>query len=270
MPHSNKQQAISSNSAVRRGKRRAIPKRTPLEVIIGLVVLIAIWWIIAALIGSALILPSPPEVLARLFELAGTGEFWLITGSSLLRILIGFACGMIVGVLLAVGMHWNRVLRTIFFPVIHIVRATPVVSFIIIALIFIQTPFLPSFISFLMVLPVAWQNIETGLSNVDQKLLEMADLFQMGRWRKIRYIYVDSLKPYFLSAASSCMGLAWKSGVTAEVIAAPVLAIGRQLDEAKVYLQTTDLFAWTITLIVISLILETLIKWVIQKARTQR
>ena len=209
-------------------------------------------------------------MLVRLGELAGTAQFWLITGTSLLRIIIGFFCGMAVGVLLAVIMRHNRVARTIFTPVIHIIRATPVVSFIIIALIWLTSPILPSFIAFLMVLPVVWENIDTGLGHVDVKLLQMAQVFAMSAWRKVRYIYYDSLKPYVLSAATSCMGLAWKSGVTAEVIASPALAIGRQLDEAKVYLQTTDLFAWTITLIVISLLLEVLIKELIGRTRTHQ
>lgn len=230
------------------------------EIIIGIALLVALWWLIAAIINRPLIVPSPWAVLLRWCELALTGEFWLITGLSLLRILIGFICGMTLGCALAIVMHWHRWPRALLAPLITIIRATPVVSFIIIALIFIKTPFLPSFISFLMVLPLAWENTEAGLNAVDTQLLEMAHVFSFGRLKRIRLIYAPTLKPFLLSAAIACMGLAWKSGVTAEVIASPRWAIGRELDDAKIYLQTTDLFAWTLTLILVSLLLEALIQ----------
>ena len=253
------------NGATRRVRRGPKHPLKPWQVLCAIAVLVGLWWLAAALIGSPLILPTPWQVFIRWCELALTVDFWITTGVSLLRILIGFAAGMIVGVALATAMRQAPVVRALFAPIIAVVRATPVVSFIIIALIFIQTPYLPSCISFLMVLPLAWENTDKGLAAIDYGLLEMAEVYRLGFGRKVRLIYGPALRPYLLSAAIACMGLAWKSGVTAEVIASPVWAIGRQLDEAKIYLQTPDLFAWTLTLVLVSLLLEWLLKTLVRR-----
>ena len=62
--------------------------------------------------------------------------------------------------------------------------------------------------------------------------------------------------PYFLSACRLSLGMCWKAGVAAEVIGVPSGSIGEKLYNAKIYLNTPDLFAWTIVIIVISFVFE--------------
>ena len=65
--------------------------------------------------------------------------------------------------------------------------------------------------------------------------------------------------PHFLSACRTSLGLAWKAGVAAEVLTVPVRSIGRMLYESKLYLETVDLFAWTVVVVACSLIIEKLL-----------
>ena len=90
----------------------------------------------------------------------------------------------------------------------------------------------------------------------DRKILEMAKVFRVNLRRQIRYIYVSQVLPYFLSAFRLSLGMCWKAGVAAEVIGVPSGSIGEKLYNAKIYLNTPDLFAWTIVIIVISFVFE--------------
>ena len=190
----------------------------------------------------------------KAFELSFTGNFWQSVGFSFVRIVTGFLLAMFLGIFLAVLAYWSKTVEILIAPVIAVVKSTPVASFIILCLIWIPSRNLSVFISFLMVLPVIYTNILEGIRQTDSKILEMAKVFQVNPGRKIRYIYVSQVLPYFLSACRLSLGMCWKAGVAAEVIGVPSGSIGEKLYNAN--LNTPDLFAWTIVIIVISFVFE--------------
>lgn len=224
-----------------------------------------IWWLLALIVNKELLLPTPLVIGERFCELIVSAQFWHITAMSLLRIVAGFIIGLLAGILLAVLMNKSRLLYAVFSPIIKIVRAAPVASFILLALVWLASGKLPVFISALMVLPIVWANTFEGIKATDKQLLQMADCFQVGHWRKLRSIYLPSLQPYLLAAATTGMGLAWKSGITAEVIAYPKIAIGSELQAAKVYLETADVFVWTLVVILLSILLEKLLQRLLKR-----
>lgn len=116
-----------------------------------------------------------------------------------------------------------------------------------------------------MVLPVVYSNVLQGIKTTDMKLLEMAKVFRVTPVKKALYIYLPHLKPYILSACSVSLGLSWKAGIAAEVIGIPTGSIGEKLYQAKVYLSTPDLFAWTVVIIVISILFEKLFTFSLSK-----
>ena len=136
------------------------------------------------------------------------------------------------------------------------IKATPVASFIILCLIWLNVQNLSIFISFLMVIPIIYTNILQGLLATEEKLLEMAEVFKLSWGKQFVYIYLPQLRPYLLSACSLSLGIAWKSGVAAEVIGIPNGSIGEMLYEAKLYLDSPQLFAWTAVIIVVSIAFE--------------
>ncbi|MDD6174941.1 MAG: ABC transporter permease subunit [Firmicutes bacterium] len=220
---------------------------------------LAVWQCAAFFVGKEVLIPSPAQVLLRLWQLAGQAEFWITAFSSLWRVLLGFAAALAAGVLLAVLTAASRVCRSLLQPLVFVIRATPVASFIILALVWLQSARVPVFISFLTVVPIVWANVESGILQTDGRLLEMARLYRFSRRKTLRNIYLPSVQPYFLSAFTTGLGFAWKSGIAAEVIANTRRSIGGQIYSAKVYLETTDLFAWTLVVIALSMLLEKLL-----------
>ncbi len=226
---------------------------------------LAIWGWAANQVGQELLLPSPALVGARFMHLVGQSAFWHITLASLFRIMLGFFLGVLSGLGLAILTHCFLLCEVLLSPLIRAIRATPVVSFILLTLVWFSSAAVPVFIVWLMVMPIVWQNMVAGIAAVDRQLLEMAQVFRFGRGQIMRHIYVPAALPFFFSACITSLGLAWKSGIAAEVLAVPVLAIGGKLHDAKVYLETPDLFVWTAVVICLSLFLEKIIKLALRR-----
>ena len=223
---------------------------------------VAVWlrlWQLASMaVGLPLLLPSPLAVLLRLGQLCTGADFWLTVASSLLRILLGFLLGVLFGTALA-GLCWRfRLIDALARPLLGVLKSTPVASFIILALVWVKTTWLATVISFIMVLPLIYANVREGIDSADRQLLEMAQVLRLSRRKTFRYCYLPVILPFFLSAISSALGFAWKSGIAAEVLGRPARAIGSQIYDSKIYLETPDLFAWTLVVILLSVLLERL------------
>ena len=170
------------------------------------------------------------------------------------------ALGCVLGGLLAAATYRFRWGEYILAPAIRVLRATPVVCFILLLYLWVNRTRIPAVVSALMVLPVIWGNLDAGLRATDGQLLELARAYRFSVYKTIRLIYLPSLRPHFTSGLLTCMGLAWKSGVAAEVICPPKLAIGTEISQARTALETPELFAWTLVIIGLSLLLEGLVR----------
>ena len=206
--------------------------------------------------GNELLLPYPATVLLALAELVREPAFWGTALTSVLRIAAGMAAGVLLGGLFAALTRASSWLEGLFAPVIRIIRATPVASFILLVLLWTGRNQVPAVISGLMVLPVVWENLTQGIRATDPQLLELSRAYRFSRRKIIRLVYWPSLTPYLRSALTTAMGLAWKSGVAAEVLCLPRPGIGTQINRAKQAFETADLFAWTAVVILLSLFME--------------
>ena len=224
----------------------------------------AVWQLAHIIVGRDFLLASPAQTLLRMLRLLGERVFWHSFAMTGLRVLIGFFLAITLGSVLAVLSSASPGVKTLLAPFFGAVRATPVVSFILLALIWMTSGTLPVFTAFLMVLPLAYANLIAGIGSIDRQLLEMARLFRFPRRRVLRLIYIPGLAPYFTAACATGLGIAWKAAVAAEVIARPALSVGNQIHRARIYLDATNLFAWTLAVIIISLVLEKGAVWALQ------
>ena len=226
---------------------------------------LGLWALLSLRVNSELLLPSPVSVFKRLFALSGTAELWKATGSTLGRILLGYAGGILAGTVLAALTAWSSWISAVAAPIGRIAKATPVASFIILALVWLPAGNIPSFIVFLLVTPIVWDALKTALLSVDKDLLEMAKIYRFGAFRTVAHVYFPSALPAYLSSVITSLGLAWKSGIAAEVLCLPRISIGRLLYESKIYLEMTDLFAWTTLVVILSVIMEAAIRLAVKR-----
>jgi len=209
-------------------------------------------------IGQEILLVSPASVVLRLAQLAIEAGFWQSVAFSFLRITAGFLLATVSGIVFAALAASFRRVEELLAPAMLLIKSTPVASFTILVLIWVSSRNLSVVISYLMVLPIIYTNVLRGIGSTDSKLLEMASVFGIPRRRRVLYIYVSQVLPFFQSACLVGLGLCWKAGVAAEVIGIPKGSMGEKLYMAKIYFATPDLFAWTLTVIIVSLLFEKL------------
>ncbi len=218
----------------------------------------AVWQILAVMVGKEVLLPSPKATFTALWTMLCRAEFYLYVGKSILRVMLGYFFGIIVGVVFGVLSVYSGFAEMITSPLRSIIKATPVASFIILAYMWLTKPQIPGVIAALIVIPIVWGNISEGLLSVDKKQLECARIFSMGFFKRIWYIYLPHMKPYFMAAALTSTGLAWKSGIAAETLVDLSGSIGGMLYDSKTYLESADLFALTAVVILLSMLIEKL------------
>ncbi len=233
----------------------------------SLAVLLAlfVWQVVSITVGSELLLVSPLAVIKRLFTLVREDVFLPTVSFTLLRIALGFLSGFVIGALLALAAGRFKIIETLLWPYMLTVKSVPVASFVVLALIWLTASELSAFISFLMVLPIIYTNLLDGIKAVDRKMLEMADVFKMPFSRRLRFIWLPSVKPFLLSGCRIALGLAWKSGVAAELIGYPEGSVGEALYYSKLFLDTADLFAWTVVIVLLSVVFEKLVLFLLKR-----
>lgn len=236
-----------------------------LKKLTGVFFWLAIWQFAAMKIGKEVLLASPVSTIKALISLCGQSAFWSAIIFSLTRIMLGFALALVTGVLLAGLSAVYDAVRYVFAPLFNVIKAVPVASFIILALLWVRGGNLSICISFLMVLPIIYNNMLAGFTRVDKSLLEMAAVFRLSNMKKIKYIYIPQVLPYFTAACTTSLGLCWKSGIAAEVIGMPAGSMGNRLYETKLYMDTPEMFAWTVVIVIISFVVEKGFLWLLDK-----
>lgn len=231
-----------------------------------ILVWVAVWALAAALLGQPVLLPSPGETVVRLSQLVVTGEFWASIARSLGHIALGFLLACLLGIGLASLSYMSAPVRRLLAPVVGAIKAAPVASFIILVLVWVSSRDLSLVISFLMGFPIMYTNILQALLATDAGMLEMALVFRLSTAKRIRSIYLSQVLPSFEAACSLALGFCWKAGIAAEVIGLPDHTIGDHLHDAKIYLDTPSLFAWTLAIIVLSIIIEKAVRALIARA----
>ena len=228
---------------------------------------LAVWETASLLVRNELklFLPSPIAVFGKWLEVGFTYEYLAAAGATLLRIAAGFIFGTVFGFILGLLTSGVKIIYSLVSPVLRIIRATPVVSFIILAFLFIKVDTLPVFISFLMVVPLIWQTVHDGISNSDKELEEMCRVFRVGRIKSLFKVKLPSCMPEIISASVSALGFAWKSGVAAEVLCTPQTSLGHMIYSAKAALAFDEVYAATLTVVLLSLVIELLLKYLCRK-----
>ena len=232
---------------------------------ISIIFWIVIWHILAITIDKEVFLPTPGKVFSVLIkDLLPSATFRLSIISTLKNIALGFTIGMILGLIFAILASLSIFLESLIWLPIKVIKSVPVASFVILSLLWIDSEDLAIFIPAIIVLPGIYTNTLTGIKETSTKLIDMAKVFNIPIFKRIFFIYVPNTLPYFLSASSVAVGMAWKSGVAAEVIGLAKNTIGNELYKSKLYFMTPELFAWTAVIVALSIICELLIKLLIK------
>ena len=217
----------------------------------------------SVIVDNNILLAGPCEALLALFRLGTTGNFWLSLLLTMLKITAGFIIGLTLGILASCLSYRYRLFREFITPPVSVIKSIPVASFVILVLIWAGASSLSVVISALVVFPMIYLNVLSGLDSADGKLIETGRLFRFRNLDKARYIYLPSVAPHLRSAISISSGMAFKSGIAAEVIGRPLQSLGAGIYLSKISLATDDLFAWTFCAVILAFLFEKIMSYVI-------
>lgn len=236
-----------------------------LKICVPIAVYIAVWQLLSMIVDSSLLLPSPKETFLAACTIIGTSIGRMSIGSTLLRILIGYVLGCTAGIMLAILTAHFNVADWLLKPMRALIKTTPITSFALILLVSVVSGTVPVIVAMIVVIPMIWQTTEEAIRNRSKQLDEMSHIYLPFR-TKLIYVTLPQILPRFFATASTALGFAWKAVITAEILALPKIGIGRQMQNSKIYLETPELLAWTLIVILLSVVIESAIRFALRKA----
>lgn len=213
---------------------------------------LAVWAFAEALVAQPLILPGPGAVVVALLRLVCDGGTWAILVGSCARILGGLVLAAVCGGVLAGVSSRSRAFARLVAPALSFVKATPVACVVVLLLIWLGSAHVSIAAVFLMALPGVYFSLVEGLSQVDKPLEQMFRLHGVRGWRLFCAHTWREVLPFVLSCAKAVIGMSWKAGVAAELIGMAVGTVGERIYQAKLLIETADLLAWTVLVVVAS------------------
>ncbi len=234
--------------------------RKHVERALSVVLILSIWQVISMGVGKNLIFPSPISSFRALITILSNASSFKTILETLLRVFTAFFISSFFGILIGFLMYFYPVTKILFSPVLRIVQTTPVMSFIMLALLWIDTNYVAVFVGFLIGLPIMALSTYKGLSSISNDLLVMTEFFDVHMYKKFKYLYIPAIFQFVELAMQNTLSLTWKVCVASEVLSYPKFAIGSELINSKNLLETERLFAWTFVLIVIGVLSEYLLR----------
>ena len=219
------------------------------------------------MVDNSYLLPSPFDTAISLFKLMKNAFFYKVVFSSLIRVIAGLLLGIIIGTLFAFISHSFVVFRKLITPIISIIKAMPVATFILLLWLTLRGSSLTIFIGFIMVMPIIYQNVIFGLDSTDKNLEELCYAYDFSAIKKIRFLIFPTLLSYLAPAIITSVGLAFKSQIAAEIIAYTKNSIGQYIYDANYSLDTSLVFAWAAVIVCFSIGLEAITKYLFGRVK---
>jgi len=226
----------------------------------AVILLFIIWKLISLFTGSELLIPSPEKTLLAVVEVVSRDSFWPSFLITIGRGMLGFLISLVLALGLGIPAGMKTTFRLLLNPLLITFRSTPVISLILLAIIWLGNEMVPVFIAVLTMFPIICTNIIDGIRNIDKDLIEMGVIYKVKKQRIIREIYLPSISPFLTSGISNALGFGWRAIIIGEVLAQPGFGVGTQMHNAQIFLQVSELIAWTLIAIMVSSLFELFVR----------
>lgn len=226
---------------------------------ISTIFLFILWEIIARVLDKPILVPTILDTIREILHIVTSGEFAMILGASLSRIIVAFLVSTLLALCLGILAGMIQPFYYLLYPVVLVQKSVPTMSIILLVIIWAGRELTPLVVALFIIFPVLYQSVVTAITHIDQGLLSMARLYRFTTAKIIRNIYLPVVKRSLLSVATVTIGLTMKVVIAAEVLSQPRYSIGTVLQIEKATLHTVGIFAWTIIAIIISNLLDKIV-----------
>ena len=213
---------------------------------------ILLWQVAAVLVDREIILPSPEAVLSYLFRMLGEISTWIAVGTTLRRVLFSFLMNMVFALAAGVASGFSYRVYYMLTPLVTVMKSVPTMGVILLSLIWFNSETAVVFVCTLIVFPLLYSSVVSGIQNLDRGLLDMHRVFRIRRYKMFTHFVLPSLKPYLIAGVTSGLGLSMKIIIAAEVLSQPGIGIGTMFQVERSRLNTTGVFAWSLLVILLT------------------
>lgn len=228
--------------------------------LLAVAVILMLWQLLSMAIAYPAIFPGLVDLFLGIIQLLSTTEFYSTLATTILRGMVGFSISFVLAFLLALFAYYNKFFKSFFQPFLVLIRSIPVISLVLIALLWFSSDNLPVFIALLTMFPILYQNILSGFEHVDYKLIEMATVFGKSPLVRLFEIYLPASKNLILAGISTGLGFGWRAVIIGEVLAQPLKGIGSEMKHAQAFINLPELIAWTFIAVGVSYFFELIVK----------
>ena len=220
--------------------------------IISKISIIIIWILLSRSVNNEVIIPSIKSTFASMIRIIKDPNFFNIIKYTLLRTLIGFLISLSLAMIIGIVSSVSKITYNLMVPILKFLNSIPTIAIIVLALIWLNNELVPMLVGFIMVFPILYENILNGILNVDKDIIQMANLYKVGKIKIVNNIYIPSILYNLSSVFNTVLGINLKMVIAGEVLGQPKYAIGSNLQLERIYLNTSGVFAWIIIILLIS------------------
>ncbi len=223
------------------------------------VAVLLLGWIALALLFPPTIVPQPVQVIRVAWENLVSGEAFYHVGKTILRVVLGMGLAMLLGTIVGVAMGLSRRGEEFFETWVMVGLTIPAVVYGIIFLLWFGLNDIAAILAIgVTAFPAVAINLWQGVKDIDMKLVRMAQAFRVPRRGVIRKVILPQTVPYLLAATRYALGISWKICTTIELIGMSS-GVGYQLHYWFGFFNMTQVFAWTLTFVLVLFVIEYLL-----------
>ena len=229
--------------------------------VLSFAIIILLWWLLAETkFKQTGVIPTPMNTLLIIKEEMHKDSFSKAIFSTLERSFLSFALSFAFACIFAPLSHYKKPVAYIINPFIVLCRSMPTMAVILILLLAVGSSMLPTVVAFLVVFPLCYENMQAAIAQTDSRLIVMAKVFKIPKWRQITGIYIPSMLPYVFSSIIAGFGLNIKVVISAEVMGLPAMSIGYLILYARQGFNFGISFAWLVIAVILSLVCECILR----------
>lgn len=220
------------------------------------IILILILWQILSMFNNEIVVPSIVTVVKALIKILTDKDSLLQILITLSRLTLSMIISIVAGIILGITFVFLKSFKNMFKEMMHIFQVVPPVSVLIMAIIWFGLNGVPAmFIVGFSLIPLISINVINSIESIDEKLIEMSNVFKFTRLMKIIHIYIPAIKKPLFTAITISLTMGAKMIVMGEVLTTQT-GIGGRITTARLNIEPEVVVAWTVIMICLYYILE--------------
>ena len=215
-----------------------------------------LWQMIAMIVNQSVILPSFLDVLNRLVYILSDVSFYNHLFITLFRAILGTLSAFILSFIFAILSYDFKLINQGLKPLVLVSKTIPNITYILLVLIWFSREMSVFFVTLLILFPVLYTQISTGLLGINPEHLEVLKLYPETYFHRLTKVIIPLIRISLFEGLKGALSLGFKVGVMAEILGQVQPGLGYLMHIARMNFETVDLFAYTAIMIMVVVLFE--------------